>query len=535
MARQAGWPTLRMLRRCQRRRRECSGVSVMRVFITGASGFIGRALRERYAARGHEVAGATSSPTRSGVVAGDVGEPGPWQEALAGSDLVIHTAATVSLRTERPSEVWRANVLGTRHVVDACERGGRRPARALLVGHRVRVRVPRRRRRAPSGAVDERPVPGLEDRLRAGRAPGARRGPGHARRSSARATSTARARAPGRSSRRSSSATRRFTLPGGGRGIFSPVYIENLIDGVVAAGESPAAAGRGVHPLRRGRGAEPGVLRAVRRARRPAAAHAPDAGGARRRGGRPAGRPPAPGRQRHQPRVGALPAAPRHLLERRRRGGCSAGSRGSGSARGWSAPSSGCATEGYGGAGSGSRGRAGLSCAPSCTGRGTRRRPPRAAAAAAPASRGGAGAAEQLRVALRPLVQPVDVGLPGEADPAVGLDRAGGDLAPGPGRGGGGERRALGQPLRVGVGRPGGEVAPSSGRSRCRAASARSGARRPGRSRPRTPNCLRSLTYSSVISSARWQTPSVSAASTIRIRSAAPAPSGVPSASASVP
>jgi nucleoside-diphosphate-sugar epimerase len=36
---------------------------------------------------------------------------------------------------------------------------------------------------------------------------------------------------------------RRFTLPGGGRGIFSPVYIENLLDGVVAAAETPSAAG----------------------------------------------------------------------------------------------------------------------------------------------------------------------------------------------------------------------------------------------------------------------------------------------------
>src|SRR5947209_19794372 len=97
----------------------------MRIFITGAGGFIGRALRERYTSLGHEVTGCdfVADPD-AGVVAGDVGEPGAWQQALAGSDIVIHTAATVSLRTERPNEVWRANVLGPSHVVDASQHGG---------------------------------------------------------------------------------------------------------------------------------------------------------------------------------------------------------------------------------------------------------------------------------------------------------------------------------------------------------------------------------------------------------------------------
>ena len=62
----------------------------MRVFITGASGFIGRALCERYAADGHEVRGCdlVADPARD-VVAGDVAQPGPWQDHAAGSDLVI--------------------------------------------------------------------------------------------------------------------------------------------------------------------------------------------------------------------------------------------------------------------------------------------------------------------------------------------------------------------------------------------------------------------------------------------------------------
>ena len=67
----------------------------MRVFITGAAGFIGRALRERYTAEGHEVSGCDMVADReTGIVAGDVGQPGEWQQALAGADLVIHTTAS---------------------------------------------------------------------------------------------------------------------------------------------------------------------------------------------------------------------------------------------------------------------------------------------------------------------------------------------------------------------------------------------------------------------------------------------------------
>src|SRR3979411_248411 len=97
----------------------------MRVFITGACGFIGRALYDRYRADGHEVLGGdlVADPQRS-IVAGDVAEAGVWQEHVSGCELVIHTAATVSLRLERPEAVWRANVLGTANALAAAERGG---------------------------------------------------------------------------------------------------------------------------------------------------------------------------------------------------------------------------------------------------------------------------------------------------------------------------------------------------------------------------------------------------------------------------
>ncbi len=68
-----------------------------RVFVTGACGFIGRALMNRFAELGSAVSGVdlAADPTRD-VVAGDVGAPGDWQQHVEGSQLVIHTAAVVS-------------------------------------------------------------------------------------------------------------------------------------------------------------------------------------------------------------------------------------------------------------------------------------------------------------------------------------------------------------------------------------------------------------------------------------------------------
>ena len=41
-----------------------------------------------------------SADPERGVVAGDVAEPGDWQRHAAGCDLVIHTAAVVSMRED---------------------------------------------------------------------------------------------------------------------------------------------------------------------------------------------------------------------------------------------------------------------------------------------------------------------------------------------------------------------------------------------------------------------------------------------------
>jgi nucleoside-diphosphate-sugar epimerase len=216
----------------------------MRVFITGASGFIGRALCERYAADGHEVRGCdlVADPARH-VVAGDVAAPGSWQEFAAGSELVIHTAATVSLRLERRDDIWRSNVLGTANAIDAAQRAG---ARRFVHFSSVTVFG----LEFPDGVDEGYPVrntfiPYPDSKIASEQVvlqahldqkvectvvrPGDVYGP----------RSRVWATVPAELIRQ-----RRFVLPGLGRGIHSPVYIDNLVDGVVLASTTANAAGQ---------------------------------------------------------------------------------------------------------------------------------------------------------------------------------------------------------------------------------------------------------------------------------------------------
>jgi nucleoside-diphosphate-sugar epimerase len=90
-----------------------------KVFISGALGFIGSVLAQHYRDAGAEVRGVDVRAEPSlGVVAGDIGAPGSWQEHARGCDLVVNTAAYVGFGGDL-DEVWRVNVLGTRRMIDA--------------------------------------------------------------------------------------------------------------------------------------------------------------------------------------------------------------------------------------------------------------------------------------------------------------------------------------------------------------------------------------------------------------------------------
>jgi nucleoside-diphosphate-sugar epimerase len=97
----------------------------MRVLVTGASGMLGRATATALVERGDEVTVLQRRPAGlpGREVLGDVADPAVVARAVDGQDAVLHLAAKVDV-TGRWAEYVRANIEGTRTVVDACRRAG---------------------------------------------------------------------------------------------------------------------------------------------------------------------------------------------------------------------------------------------------------------------------------------------------------------------------------------------------------------------------------------------------------------------------
>ena len=95
-----------------------------KVFIAGANGFIGKALAARCRELGAEVCGLDFNANPDfGVIAGDLTKPQGWQHILEGVDLVIHCAAVVS-NTASMDEAWRINVKATADLLECCVNAG---------------------------------------------------------------------------------------------------------------------------------------------------------------------------------------------------------------------------------------------------------------------------------------------------------------------------------------------------------------------------------------------------------------------------
>jgi len=81
---------------------------IINVLVTGATGFIGRALCDKLLADGYLVRGAVRSAAQmtvlpsgvEGVMVGDIGPETDWSEALVGIDGVVHLAARVHVMRE---------------------------------------------------------------------------------------------------------------------------------------------------------------------------------------------------------------------------------------------------------------------------------------------------------------------------------------------------------------------------------------------------------------------------------------------------
>jgi UDP-glucuronate 4-epimerase len=117
----------------------------MRVVLTGAAGFIGSHLAERLLAEGHEVLGfdafdsylydaatkernAASLAARRGfrLIRADLNDAAAMTGACEGADLVVHLAALAGVRPSlaQPLRYVQANLGGTTTVLEACRRVG---------------------------------------------------------------------------------------------------------------------------------------------------------------------------------------------------------------------------------------------------------------------------------------------------------------------------------------------------------------------------------------------------------------------------
>jgi len=97
----------------------------MRVFLTGATGFVGSHVARAYADAGAELRLLTRKTSRlaaiegiaAEVVVGDLRQPESLRTAMRGCDALVHVAADYRLWVRDPKEMYKANVDGTRELL----------------------------------------------------------------------------------------------------------------------------------------------------------------------------------------------------------------------------------------------------------------------------------------------------------------------------------------------------------------------------------------------------------------------------------
>jgi len=104
----------------------------MKIFVTGATGFVGHHVAKALAAEGADLRLlvrkssnlANLEGIRGETYTGDVTDPKPVKNALAGCDAVVHVAADYRLWIPDPAAMYRANVDGTRDLLRLAREAG---------------------------------------------------------------------------------------------------------------------------------------------------------------------------------------------------------------------------------------------------------------------------------------------------------------------------------------------------------------------------------------------------------------------------
>ncbi|HEY8997339.1 MAG TPA: NAD-dependent epimerase/dehydratase family protein, partial [Edaphobacter sp.] len=104
----------------------------MRAFITGATGFVGSHVARQYAQCGAKLRLLVRKTSRldalqgidAETVIGDLQQPQALRSALEDCDALVHVAADYRLWVRNPSEMYSANVDGTRELLKIAREAG---------------------------------------------------------------------------------------------------------------------------------------------------------------------------------------------------------------------------------------------------------------------------------------------------------------------------------------------------------------------------------------------------------------------------
>lgn len=220
----------------------------MRVALTGASGFVGAAVRRALAARGDAVAAlsrrAPPAPApRESWIVGELADAAALARLVDGADAIVHAAAWVHRETPDPAArdaCFAVNLRGTERLIEAASRAAPRPfvfvSTTAVYGERFADRA-EADACAPAGAY-------AESKLAAERAVLAAHAAGKLRAVVLRPAMIYGAGAPGNIARLESLVRRGFApLVAGGRNAKSMVHGDDLAVAIVRAIERADAIG----------------------------------------------------------------------------------------------------------------------------------------------------------------------------------------------------------------------------------------------------------------------------------------------------